>query len=758
MISKVDIRKKELGFFLSVSKIPYREIVVDRQATVVLESGGRVSPGVAWQQLRPASQKEFGNDIKLFQVVMDRLTHFDAADSFDSSASMFELAKFNMVLSNTNKALRNKNFSTRFIAGPKYGGCTAKRNEVFIFYKELPQPRYRYFGLEVPPPNDSVKKAIDEYMALVPGFNYHEVGHTMFTISFARLAKEFKKVYFTEFDQNTYTDNEKTEIVNQLLQYTNSFEDGRMENLMVQKFPGAYPYFASTAYNFLLDHIMVKAKKVKGEWIDEHDCILLSARKFLSPEVRQWVYNEYMVSGHGDLAKAQRVNGYVNKYISLSWRKNLDEMVRLVIGFYLEFGKELLEEKKKIPQYKMEAELSKLLEKLLGNMASNMNQMDEGQDSGEKFGEGEGKEIEDEVLKSILEKIMSEGKLKKGKNKGIGKPGKGEPGQGAGNGIEKLDGKDGKDKDGDDPGQGDVDEDAMKKAVKDDNGNSEGKKADHKDNMKKIMGHTRVVCGENHRALNERVTACMKKEQKKLEVYFKQLITLCRNGYMTKRKAGAVDVPEVRRQMKKLGTKVFKKYKRNMNKAFDVDIAFVLDISGSMDETSQVSCEGSFCKKVRKAAEQLWICFTSAKAVGGKHKTFTFSSGHQGALQEPRNNTEFVVPHANGGTVVGPSLMFALNYLESSPANNKWLVVLTDGDLGDPEAQNEILDTAKRMGITTGKINLGYSDEESKKIYDHVYSIPSATRGFRGNNNAQDIVAFFKKIYAVSMRKNGLTV
>ena len=243
--------------------------------------------------------------------------------------------------------------------------------------------------------------------------------------------------------------------------------------------------------------------------------------------------------------------------------------------------------------------------------------------------------------------------------------------------------------------------------------------------------------GGNYRAGSSAVDNQMKARERALEKKLKEFTRKCRNGYDIKKKKGSVDIGEARRQQRSGGLRVFKQYRRNVRKALDIDVAFLLDCSYSM-------C-GS---KIHNASKQLWVASQACAKVGAKVKIFTFSDGDLGVVEQPKGGN-YADLQPCGGTTISPTLYLAENYLNVSEASNKWCIVLTDGALSDPDEHLQLIKRMKRDGITAGKLNLtdGYEQNyDYDYIYDHVLSI-------RDGDSTADIVTFFQKIYDVSMAR-----
>ena len=680
---------------------------------------------------------EYGISENVYATIVKLMREIDQTLNFESSSKWVEKRKLNSLLVKVDKSFTDKTFRCKFERNSSFGGYTETRRKIALF-----DPQY---------------ESISQYLKIVPGINYHELGHVFFTPSFRRLKNVLKDRYM-QYDPNSgnYTEKEIDNMVGGMLQVVNMLEDGRIENLMTKKITGSIHYFRNTISQFLLK--LIKERVNADDKITEMDCVLISGRKYLDGKVRRWIYEEYEKHEDNTHEKALRVNGYVNKFITLSWQHDKAEMLDLCIGFFLEFLKEDFE--KKMEQYE---QFSDMIKKALGNMATEMNRM--GEESGD--GDSELSDEEQDLLKKVLKDLAKEGvevdgsKGKKKKKKSGKKDENGDKAKVK----DKGKGKDGKPEDSDGPtseskGGGPKDtspedrkttsaseiQEIVEETLKFDADEINKKSNDLESRLKK----TNIIHPSNKDFDTHGVDQDMRREERKLEKYFKELKTLCRNGYKTRKRSGTVDIGEARRMEHKRGVKIFRQYKRNVQKALDIDVAFVLDCSWSMG----AGING--VSKIHEACKQLWIAMEACKKVGAKVKIFTFSDGDLGTMEQPKNSGNYNVAHYVDSTVISETMYYAENYLDCSESNTKWMISLTDGAIFDLPEHNSIIERMKSNGITCGKINLTtnkWNDDYASMgnqtdMYDHsIYMVHD------GCSTSENIVSFFKKIYDISLKR-----
>lgn len=716
----------DLTDFLNKGKIEFDRVDVD-SGQAVLQLNDTIK--IIGRSGHYPKYNDLGLTQDNFHKVTEKLFEINKALDLVDSSKRIEKQKLKRLMVNLDKSFTlNKDFQVLYKRNETFGGYTESRKKIALF--------------------DPERETLEQYLKIVPGINYHEMGHVFFTCSWKRLAKQMKKRYI-EYDVNSgnYDDKEIDNIVGGIMQVANVMEDGRIENLMTKKISNCVSYFRATISEFLLDSIMERANA--GEPIKELDCLLLAGRKYLDPKIRRWVFQEYLKNPDNDEDKAIRVNSYINKFITLAWRHDREEMMDLVIGFFLEFLKDDFEEQMK--QYQQFADMIK---EALGQMATQENQIGEESDDAEMDSD------EQELLKKIMKDLAKDGVEVKG-SKGQGKKDKKAKKDAKGN---TPGGKKGDKKDNDRecheqrPEAGEKDPDQVsasevqqiaEETLKFDEDEINRRSADLKARLRK----TEIKHDYNHRYADHEVDPEMRRAKKSLERYFQQLKTQCRNGYDTRRKSGTVDIGEARRGEWKRSTKIFRQYRRNVDSALDIEVAFLLDASYSMaGAPSSVSTS-----KIHEASRQLWVASEACKAVGASVKIFTFSDGDEGIIEQPKSKNEYRVPNYISGTTISPTMYYAENYLNCSQARTKWLIELTDGQLADPEEHNSILERMQQSGITCGKINLtanqwdDYYDPDANTNFDH--SIHMVHNGQSFGSGQYNIVTFFKKIYEVSLKR-----
>jgi hypothetical protein len=657
-MNTVDQKLKKLKNYLFKQNIKFKKIEVSIFTTVHLETTYITSRSSYF----PTHEDE-GISPLVFHAIQDLIKEVNLAHELDKFSVRYEKAKLNSLLVRMDQTIKNSSLNVSFKTNKDFGGYTASRTSIVLY--------------------DASNETFDQYVKIVPGINYHELGHVLFTCSFRTLAKDVLKKYGEYIDGfDKYSKKQKESAVGTILRLVNLFEDGRMESLMGNKYGNVIPYFKDTFYNF--PYLLIKEKVDNGEPICEMDCVLVAGRKYLDPKLRRWIFEKYMENNTEENAK--RVSGYINKFLSYSWRKNRQEMLDLVFGFFFEFIKPQMDQD--------ESEWEKMLKEMIQRAGTEMN----------KMSDDEIDESEEQVLKKLLQQAIEENE--------------------------------------DSQEQAISDDEAEDLVDKDQKNATEQIKEKSKELTEKLK-KTEIDLKKNDDFSIRKVTSEMLNEKLSLEKTLKMFMSKCRNGYRTRKKKGTVDIGEARRQEFRGGMRIFRQYKRNTQKALDVDVAFVLDCSYSM-------LEGYRQSKIEEAAKQLWIASKACETVGAKVKIFSFSDNHLGTLDPIKNTTHYKVPRVINGTTIGDTLYLAENYLNCSSANNKWLIVLTDGAIQDAKLHIQIIERMKNDKITCGKINISCGSFNIQQLstlgYDHVLNIIHGR-----NQTVNSIVGFFRKIFEISL-------
>jgi Mg-chelatase subunit ChlD len=653
----------DLKNFLVKNNIEYKEVATkDSLATLYFKSYSMTSRSYY-------NNKIHGDLGKIaFEMIKGFLAHINVSFNTNEYVISMEKQKLKSLLSKMDRTIRNRKVSVEFKKHVRFGGHSDSRKLIVVYEPEM--------------------ESFDQYLKIVPGINYHELAHVLFTCSFKRLYEELKNDYL-KYDPKfaSYDPKKKKHLLKSVLRIFNVFEDGRAENLLGNKYGLAISYFKGTFYNFLYNSI--KEKCDNGEEINEVDCALIVGRKYVDLDVRKWILNEYIKQNPDEYEeKAKRVNSYINKYIMLSWRKDRAEMKTLVLGFFFEFVLPRMEDAEK-----SQSQSSQSIDDMLEGMESSINNMDD---------DDIAEDIEDDSMGKLKKDMCDEANQEEAEV------------------------------DGEAP-----DEKEVENKVEEEKQKAQQDIEDEKKNIEKKMGNMPFDIKENPNVSDEVVKPEMTKKRLQLEKKLKQYISKCRNGYVTRKKSGTVDVGEARRGEHKGSVKIFKRYRNNVKKMLDIDIAFVLDCSGSMNEY----------KRMTIASEQLWIASKACESVGATVKTFTFASQPLGELKTVKNNLAYKRPRATGGTHISSSLVLAEDYLRTSKRNNKWLIALTDGEIapGDKALQIQMIEVMKRQHIVCGKINLDHADHDTSNIFDHVLNMEV--------KSDVNIVSFFENIYKIGLQR-----
>lgn len=696
MVNAVKDKVKDLKNFLFKRKIEYLEIE-ESDTSILKLKGAYISSRSSFF----SKFQDYGIDLLTFEMIKKFLQEINMSREIDRFSVYLEKNKLNTLLTKMDRTIKNNSLVVSFKKNNTFGGYTETRKKIVLF--------------------DAQNEVFSQYLKIVPGINYHELAHVLFTCSFRALHKDLAKQY-AEYDASikNMSAKDSLSVINTILRIVNVFEDGRVESLMGNKVGTSIAYFKDTFYNFLFKQIQEKIDA--GDSVDEIDCVLVAGRKYLDPEIRKWIFQKYIESNGNDDAiedKAKRVNAYINKFVMCSWRKNRQEMIELTMGFFFEFVKPKLESSKT-------SEWENMIMKMLADAATSLNQME---DSDEEIDESE-----ENILKKIIKETIENNTIPQ-KKKGKGTESDATSLEGSANNEESRE-----------------PDDKVRDII---NSDKQQIKKEIDENSKSLEQKLNTISFEDRNNTNFNdypVTIAMKKDRMALEKKLKEFMSECRNGYDVRKKKGAVDIGEARRQNYRGGMKIFRQYRKNVRKALDIDVAFVLDCSYSM-------AGGITISKMNEASKQLWIASSACSHVGAKVKIFTFSDYYLGMVDQPKSNMVYRVPKYVNGTTISDTLCMAEDYLKTSQANTKWLIVLTDGAISDTEMHNLIVSRIKSKGVTCGKINLtdnrDYYYETNDTMYDHILKMSHNGDGNSSVLDGQNITTFFKKIYDISFAKTG---
>jgi hypothetical protein len=675
-MNSLEKQVRKLKLFLSDNDIEYSNVNVGYSSKVLLKDGCYISN-------RSTINKrlaENGICMEMLEVIINLLSKISLEYEYIEVDTEYEKEKAKIVMTKTDKTIVNESLNVVFSDNSTFGGYTDSRQKIVVF--------------------DPKHETYDQFKKIVPGINYHELGHVLFTPSFEKLKDDILEI-LEDYDPQLLSQDKQIidSEVKSILRIVNVFEDGRMESLMSIKHPFSMPYFKKTVNNFLITDI--QARLDHGETINECDCVIVSGRKYLDKKIRVWIYEKFKETNPDvEEEKVKRINIYTNKFVSLVWSENLDEMLRLCISFYYEFLKD---------KQQNNSSMSDMLDEMLKNMESQINKISKYDNV-----------VESEIEKNISEKLSEQ--------------------------LKKVDGENIEEKEPDDE---------VRQLIENDDKENDENIEDKERIFDKKVKETNLKQQENDNYNDRYVTSDMFKERIKLERSLQEYSRRCRNGYTTRKRKGVVDVNEARRQSYKRGTKIFKQYKRNVSKSIDLEIVFALDCSYSMSNGSSVS-------KIMEASKQLWIASTACEGLGAKVTHFTFSDEDLGVFKHPEEKNKYRVPKYVNGTYIGETMFLAENHLDCSKKENKWFIALTDGQISDVKAQNHILRRMKDKGICCGKINLYTPNEKKYAIknsyddeYDHIIEMIHDGHGNININDNENIVSFFKKIYEISINNVG---
>jgi hypothetical protein len=150
---------------------------------------------------------------------------------------------------------------------------------------------------------------------------------------------------------------------------------------------------------------------------------------------------------------------------------------------------------------------------------------------------------------------------------------------------------------------------------------------------------------------------------------------------------------------------LFDRYEPGQMDASELELVLVLDVSGSM--SSQCFALGEATWAIRQAVDD----------IEGNATVFTFCSGPHRVLASPgqRPDDRMFVPSPWGGTDPVSALSGAFHHLAASPARNRLMLMLTDGEWYGTKGDDLIL-AMRSLGITTALAHM--EDSSAQAAWD----------------------------------------
>ena len=148
---------------------------------------------------------------------------------------------------------------------------------------------------------------------------------------------------------------------------------------------------------------------------------------------------------------------------------------------------------------------------------------------------------------------------------------------------------------------------------------------------------------------------------------------------------------------------LFDRYEPGQHDAADMEVAVLLDISGSMNRHRQT------------LAEAAWSIRQSVEDLEGLSTVMTYNDRHETMADAgERPDGRMFVPDISGGTNPKSALSSAYQILAGSEARIRMMVILTDGSWGATEASEDIIAAMREVGIVTvlAYLNSGETTEE----------------------------------------------
>jgi uncharacterized sporulation protein YeaH/YhbH (DUF444 family) len=182
---------------------------------------------------------------------------------------------------------------------------------------------------------------------------------------------------------------------------------------------------------------------------------------------------------------------------------------------------------------------------------------------------------------------------------------------------------------------------------------------------------------------------------------------------------------------------LFDRYEPGQMDASELELVCIVDVSGSMQ------------KVTLNLAEALWAIWRAVDDLDGEGTIFTFCSGPHRVLGRPgeRPDQRMFHPQAWGGTDPESALREAFAHLANSPALNRLVIILTDGDWYG--GQGDLVIAAMReVGITTVLAYLDTSQVVGMVIQPQTHGVEF----FKEIGVPQDLALLFRDVALAKMK------
>jgi hypothetical protein len=135
----------------------------------------------------------------------------------------------------------------------------------------------------------------------------------------------------------------------------------------------------------------------------------------------------------------------------------------------------------------------------------------------------------------------------------------------------------------------------------------------------------------------------------------------------------------------------YDRYEPGALEATELEVVLLVDVSSSMYQATE------------QLGEACWVIRQAVDDVDGRITVLTYSTKHR-VLARPgeRPDDRMFVPRANGGTDPKTALGEAWQVLSGSPATNRLLIVMTDGEWqGDEKGQDQLIAAMGQRDVAT---------------------------------------------------------
>jgi hypothetical protein len=625
------------------------------------------------------------------------MTEEEKQQSMDMTTEDVDTVAVSMLLQKINRILAENEKIIVSIASSGIAECDIRKNRIFINFSRL----------------KGMSKTLEDYLVLVKGVDYHELGHILYTDMDSEKISAYYSEYYAKNGRNvSFSYSEYFDVINLL-------EDCRMENLFSSVYDRAKFYFSFAAIEILLK------RAYTSDSYNLSNYLLLYGRKFLNVDLKD--YKKRVLSMHTITpAIVNEGEQLVNAFIfEVDINKKLDIGIKLAIllnkanqktNNLSDNGSLSSKLGKKGVRDKNIAEAVKKLKEKLENGEFNLDSESENSE------ESESKENEDSQESKHCKsgKNSSEKKASKKSSRKISD----------GDKDDEYDEEDGDYEDeGDDEEDGDKFDnnmtttkqllDKLKETITDNLENIQNEIARDVDTINAAIGKDEF-CQLDGEMFNptEQERAESRKVQQVLRILRGDLSASVRKF----QKSGSLDIQSAMRAEKMDTMNIFRRVRLNVVDKSKLGVAVLLDSSSSVRNS-----------EFRDELKATWVLSNALESVKGRVEVIEFSDYNK--VIKGFNSSGDWKRHYDGGTQVSPALKVArldlLKLKQKERVNNLIVFIVSDGAFNDYNEAKDTIDKLRKDGIKVvwilaNRYQSNYRTDDIRKhldAYIHIYEL-----------------------------------